>query len=396
MILLTKITRIHNLTTGSLCSLWEDNLNIHLGEMKMRLKFWKSDDQDQNMEEMRSEFMERSQSIEISLRAEELPHIIHAQVRGLDSYLSKIQSAYKKGLLKYEVTPGDSNFGDPVEYLLKEFYRVQRINRRRLRMIYLLDWTDKYDAIDNDAMIFSEEVISRCNEVIKFIDDVNDDVNFIKLNATITPENWSEFTEEKLSLLRSFKLQLNVWINNKKGNPHIDISGLEVCMTKLKDAETRLIKRSREMHDFLFLEESDLHELEDTSEANRKVQTTLAAMHIVEAKPPAEDASGIFGYYGIFFEEKDGSISIVIPDVKNANTCSPTKGEAVHMAEDVLAGMLSFCTFLPPASTMGEITGRALDIEEQKGTTAFTIKKVAINPSLIFKYSEVSREKEEN
>lgn len=45
-------------------------------------------------------------------------------------------------------------------------------------------------------------------------------------------------------------------------------------------------------------------------------------------------------YPVLFYEEKDGSYSVFVPDLNGASTCGTTLEDAMYMAEDLIAGLI--------------------------------------------------------
>lgn len=45
-------------------------------------------------------------------------------------------------------------------------------------------------------------------------------------------------------------------------------------------------------------------------------------------------------YPVLFYEEKDGSYSVFVPDLDSASTCGSTLEDAMYMAEDLIAGLI--------------------------------------------------------
>ncbi len=45
-------------------------------------------------------------------------------------------------------------------------------------------------------------------------------------------------------------------------------------------------------------------------------------------------------YPVLFYEEKEGSYSVFVPDLNNASTCGNTLEEAMYMSEDLIAGII--------------------------------------------------------
>ena len=45
-------------------------------------------------------------------------------------------------------------------------------------------------------------------------------------------------------------------------------------------------------------------------------------------------------YPVLFYEEKENGYSVFVPDLNNASTCGSTLEEAMHMAEDLIAGIV--------------------------------------------------------